>query len=90
MRLRVAFKLHNEDADLARQISDAAGIEPDKLAKVALQVYMRNVLQQAEEMMAKRAATQEGETDGQPSNTDAVLSTGTLSPTPDAVSGETP
>jgi hypothetical protein len=36
MRLRLAFKLHGEEAELARQIADAAGIEVDKVAKLAM------------------------------------------------------
>jgi hypothetical protein len=50
MRLRLAFKLHGQEAELARYLADAAGVEVDKVAKLAMQRYMREVFSRAEEM----------------------------------------
>jgi len=73
MRLRLAFKLHGEEADVARQIADAAGVEVDKLAKLALQRYLRDVLERASQLQA------EGEKgNGQPSPTNADDAPGTV------------
>jgi hypothetical protein len=83
MRLRLAFKLHGDEAELARQIADAAGIEADKVAKLAMQRYMREVLERAEEL-AKKAMEN---SDGQPSSADPVHSAGTLPSPSDPVSG---
>lgn len=83
MRLRLAFKLHGDEAELARQIADAAGIEVDKIAKLAMQRYMSDVIDRAEQM-AKQV---KGAQDGQPSNTDTTHSTGTLSPPSDTLPG---
>lgn len=51
MRLRVAFKLHGEEADLARQIADMAGVPADKIAKLAMQRYMSDLLDRAQAAM---------------------------------------
>ena len=50
MRLRIAFKLSGDDADLARQIEHAAGITIDKIAKVAMIRYMDEVINRAKQM----------------------------------------
>lgn len=57
MRLRLAFKLHGEEAGIARQIADAAGVDVDKLAKLAMQRYLSDVLDRATKMAeeAKRS-----------------------------------
>lgn len=101
MRLRIAFKLHQDEANLAREIADAAGITTDALGKLALQMYVRSVISRAEEMLAQQAAvtpsvsetvpsliTPEGETNGQPSTADTINVDGTLSSLPDSVPGE--
>jgi len=54
MRLRVAFKLHGEEADLARQISDAVGIPADKIAKLAMQRYMSDLIDRANAAMKEK------------------------------------
>lgn len=82
MRLRLAFKLHGEEADLARQVASMAGIEADKIAKLAMQRYLRDVIERAEEMAR---TMQQGENNGTQSD-----STGTVQATSDAVSSETP
>ena len=83
MRLRVAFKLSGDDADLARQIEHAAGIPLDKIAKVAMVRYMDEVLNRAKQM--------KDEQDGrQPSTSPTIQSTGIVSPSPDAIPSETP
>jgi hypothetical protein len=86
MRLRLAFKLHGEEAELARQIADAAGIAADKVAKLAMQRYMRDVLERAEEM-AKQIREN---SDGQSSPADPVHPAGIVSGTPDPVSSPAP
>jgi hypothetical protein len=83
MRLRLAFKLHGDEADLARQIADAAGIEVDRVAKLAMQRYMADVIQRATELANQQVEKQ----DGQPSPTDPVHAAGTLSDSPDPVPG---
>lgn len=80
MRLRLAFKLHGDEAELARQIADAAGIEADKIAKLAMQRYMADVIDRAEKM-----AKQVKETDNEPSNSDPVHAAGTVPPASDPV-----
>lgn len=82
MRLRLAFKLHGEEAELARQISDAAGIEVDKIAKLAMQRYMQEVMQRAYQM---KLASEQERTNGQPSNADDVHFTGVVPPAQDSV-----
>ncbi len=84
MRLRLAFKLHGDEAELARQIADAAGIEADKVAKLAMQRYMREVLERAEEM-AKQTRENQG---GQPSPADPVHADRIVSSSPDSLSGQ--
>jgi hypothetical protein len=86
MRLRLAFKLHGEEAELARQIADAAGIEVDKVAKLAMQRYMRDVLERAEEMAKQIRENQ----DGQPSPADPVHPAGIVLGTADPVSSPAP
>jgi len=83
MRLRLAFKLHGEEADIARSIADAAGIEVDKVAKLAMQRYLRDVLDRAEAMVRD---AQHGETNG----TDPVHPARTLSDSSDPVSSPAP
>ena len=51
MRLRLSFKLHGDEADLARQLADAAQMSVDSIAKLAMQRYMRDVIDRAEAMM---------------------------------------
>jgi hypothetical protein len=84
MRLRLAFKLHGDEADLARQIADAAGIEVDKVAKLAMQRYMADVIQRATELADK----QRGISDGQSSPADPVHAAGTVPPAQDSVSSQ--
>jgi hypothetical protein len=86
MRLRLAFKLHGDEADLARQIAEAAGVDADRIAKLAMQRYMADVLDRA----TKLTEQSRNNNNGQPSNTDPVHATGTVSDVPDSVSGETP
>lgn len=50
MRLRIAFKLHGEEAELARQISAASGVHVDAVAKLAMQRYMKEVMTKATEL----------------------------------------
>jgi hypothetical protein len=79
MRLRIAFKLNGDDADLARQIEHAAGIPIDKIAKVAMVRYMDEVINRAKQM--------KDEQDGrQPSTSPPLDSDGTVSSPSDAVS----
>ncbi len=87
MRLRVAFKLHGEEADLARQLADAANITPDKIAKLAMQRYMSEVLYRAEALMKQvQQSTDEVSLDGrQPSPADTVQLAGTVSDAQDSV-----
>lgn len=82
MRLRLAFKLHGEEADLARQIADVSGISADRIAKLAMQRYMRDVLERAQSLSNQLPKE---ETDGQPSATDIVHPAGTVSDVPDPV-----
>lgn len=79
MRLRVAFKLHGEEADLARQISKLADVPVDSVAKLAMQRYLNDVLVRAE-----KAAAAKEKASGQSSQPDAVHSSGTDSDTQDA------
>jgi hypothetical protein len=85
MRLRLAFKLNGDDAELARQLADVAGIPADRIAKLAMQRYMRDVVERAEEMMKQ---TNEANNGLQPSSTDSVLPAGTVSDAPDSVPSE--
>lgn len=64
MRLRLAFKLHGEEAELARQLADAAQMPVDSIAKLAMQRYMRDVLDRAEQMMLQQQRTAEGLAEG--------------------------
>lgn len=73
MRLRLAFKLHGDEAELARQLSDAAGMSVDSIAKLAMQRYMRDVIDRAEAMMKQQA--KESDSGLQPSPADPVQST---------------
>ena len=84
MRLRLAFKLHGDEADLARQIADAAGVEVDRVAKLAMQRYMADVIQRATELANKQVEKK----DGQPSPADPVHAAGTVPPAQDSVSGQ--
>lgn len=89
MRLRIAFKLHQEEADLARQLADAAQMSVDSIAKLAMQRYMRDVIDRAEAMMRQQQLSPSEASSGlQPSPADPVLPTGTVSATPDSVSGQ--
>jgi hypothetical protein len=83
VRLRLAFKLHGDEAELARQISDAAGVDVDKLAKLAMQRYMDDIIKRATEAQKKEA----NDDRLQPSSSDPVLLDGTVPPSSDAVSG---
>jgi hypothetical protein len=73
VRLRLAFKLHGDEAELARQLSDAAGMPVDSIAKLAMQRYMRDVIDRAEQMMKQQA--KENGSGLQPSDSDPVQST---------------
>lgn len=89
MRLRLAFKLHGDEAELARQLADAAQMSVDSIAKLAMQRYMRDVIDRAEEMMRQQQPSVNEVSSGlQPSATDPVLSTGVVSATPDPVSSQ--
>ena len=88
MRLRLAFKLHGDEADLARQISHAAGVEVDTIAKLAMQRYMREVLERAEKAAKQAQASAEENSNGQPSQADPVHSAGVVSDAPDSVSSQ--
>ena len=96
MRLRLAFKLNGQEADLARYIADASGVDADKIAKLAMQRYMREVISRAEDIQSKIKAGEltlpnEGDDNGlQSSNPDPVHAAGTVQVTPDSVPGETP
>lgn len=74
MRLRLAFKLHGDEAELARQLSDASGMPVDSIAKLAMQRYMRDVIDRAEQMVRDaKIETNGGPNDGlQPSPADPV------------------
>ena len=101
MRLRLAFKLNGEEAELARQLADAAQMPADRIAKLAMQRYMRDVIDRAEQLMLQQQSTAEGLAEGrdeqqpstvnevssglQPSATDPVLPTGVVSDVPDSV-----
>jgi hypothetical protein len=85
MRLRLAFKLHGEEADLARQIAEAAGVDADKIAKLAMQRYMADVIDRA----TKLTEQSRGSNNGQSSPADPVYSPGTVPESSDPVSGET-
>lgn len=86
MRLRLAFKLHGDEADLARQIAEAAGVDADRIAKLAMQRYIADVLDRA----TKLTEQSRNNNNGQSSNTDPVHATGTVPDVPDPVSGEAP
>ena len=76
MRLRLAFKLHGDEAELARQLADAAQIPVDRIAKLAMQRYMRDVLDRAESLMKHQNQAEGGQDGGlQPSTSDSVQST---------------
>ena len=60
MRLRLAFKLNGEEAELARQLADAAQMPADRIAKLAMQRYMRDVIDRAEQLMLQQQSTAEG------------------------------
>lgn len=77
MRLRLAFKLHGEEAELARQLSDAAQMPVDTIAKLAMQRYMRDVIDRAEQAMREQQTPVNGGTESglQPSASDAVQPT---------------
>lgn len=86
MRLRLAFKLHGEEAELARQLADAAQMSADSIAKLAMQRYMRDVLDRAETMMRAQQQQSNEVTSGlQPSAADPVQSAGTISDASDPV-----
>lgn len=85
MRLRLAFKLNGEEAELARQLADAAQIPADRIAKLAMQRYMRDVLDRAEEMMRQQPQPIEVSSGLQSSDSDPVQSSGTVSDVPDSV-----
>lgn len=88
MRLRLAFKLNGEEAELARQLADAAQMPADRIAKLAMQRYMRDVLDRAEEMMRQQPQPIEVSSGLQPSAADPVLSAGTVSDVPDSIPRE--
>ena len=88
MRLRLAFKLNGEEAELARQLADAAQMPADKIAKLAMQRYMRDVIDRAEEMMKQQSNASEVSSGLQPSAADPVQSEGTIPPASDTVSSE--
>lgn len=85
MRLRLSFKLNGEEAELARQLADAAQMPADRIAKLAMQRYMRDVLDRAEEMMRQQPQPTEVSSGLQSSDSDPVQSTGTVSDVPDSV-----
>jgi len=87
MRLRLAFKLHGEEAELARQMADAAGIEPDKIAKLAMQRYMQDVMDRA---YAYQKEMEKNNVSGQSSNPDSVNSSGVVPSPSDALPSQTP
>lgn len=90
MRLRLSFKLHGDEADLARQLADAAGMPVDNIAKLAMQRYMRDVIDRAEQMMrAQQSPPNEGLPDGlQSGAANPVHAEGTVSPAQDAIPSE--
>lgn len=88
MRLRLAFKLNGEEAELARQLADAAQMPADKIAKLAMQRYMRDVIDRAEQMMRQQPQPSEVSSGLQSSDSDPVQSEGTVPPASDAVSSE--
>ena len=83
MRLRLSFKLNGEEAELARQLADAAKIPADRIAKLAMQRYMRDVIDRAESLMKQQST--EVSSGLQSSDSDPVQSTGTVSDVPDSV-----
>lgn len=85
MRLRLSFKLNGEEAELARQLADAAQMPADRIAKLAMQRYMRDVLDRAEEMMRQQPQPIEVSSGLQSSDSDPVLPSGTVSDVPDSV-----
>jgi len=89
MRLRLAFKLHGEEAELARQLADAAQMPVDSIAKLAMQRYMRDVLDRAEQMMRQQQPSVNEVSSGlQPSPADPVLPAGAVPATSDSVSSQ--
>lgn len=85
MRLRLAFKLHGDEAELARQIADAANIEVDKIAKLAMQRYMQHVIDRAQELADQVKGQQDA--NRQPSNPNPDDATGIVPPPSDALPG---
>ena len=85
MRLRLSFKLNGEEAELARQLADAAQMPADRIAKLAMQRYMRDVIDRAESLMRQQSTESEVSSGLQPSDSDPVQSTGTVSDVPDSV-----
>ena len=85
MRLRLSFKLNGEEAELARQLADAAKIPADRIAKLAMQRYMRDVIDRAESLMKQQSTANEVSSGLQSSDSDPVQSTGTVSDVPDSV-----
>lgn len=88
MRLRLSFKLNGEEAELARQLADAAQMPADRIAKLAMQRYMRDVIDRAEEMMRQQPQPTEVPSGLQSSNPDPVHTAGTVSDIPDTVPRE--
>lgn len=88
MRLRLAFKLNGEEAELARQLADAAQMPADKIAKLAMQRYMRDVMDRAEQMMRQQSTASEVSSGLQSSDSNPVQSTGTVSDVPDSIPRE--
>lgn len=90
MRVRVAFKLNGNDADLARQLEQISGVALDKIAKVAFLRYVDDVIARAEQ--AKKELEAKGLTpadlQGDVNGHNEVHAVGTVPPPPDAVSGE--
>lgn len=86
MRLRLSFKLNGEEAELARQLADAAQMPADRIAKLAMQRYMRDVLDRAESLMKQQS--NEASDGLQSSDSDPVQSTGTVSDVPDSIPSE--
>lgn len=49
MRLKISFKMHGADAELANKISSISGVDVNKLANVAFLQYLEHVVLAAEQ-----------------------------------------
>jgi hypothetical protein len=54
MKVKIAFKLSQEDSALALEVCKHANVDLNFMAKVAFIKYLDQIVKQAEEMLAKK------------------------------------